>query len=183
MQDSVQILLITGAAGVGKSTLCWEISAQLAEAGVAHAALESDELDRVFPKPTAAQMERLGPGTTDISALTLAGIWAPYRALGIRRLIMSGVMLHPQFDRRWILSAIPEAEITIVRLLASDETLMERLVGREIGSGAAAQAERTLRQARRLASEAPGTSLRVETDDRGPIELARSILQQVGWTN
>jgi 2-phosphoglycerate kinase len=49
MQDEVDILLITGPAGVGKSTLCWEIGAELGKAGVPHAIIESDELDRVWP--------------------------------------------------------------------------------------------------------------------------------------
>ena len=40
MQHGVQILLVTGPAGVGKSTVCWEMGAQLAAAGVAHAAVE-----------------------------------------------------------------------------------------------------------------------------------------------
>ena len=48
----MQLLLITGPAGVGKSTLSWEMSAQLAAAQVAHAVIETDELDRVFPRPT-----------------------------------------------------------------------------------------------------------------------------------
>jgi adenylylsulfate kinase-like enzyme len=43
----MQLLLITGPAGVGKSTLGWEMSAQLAAAQVAHAVIETDELDRV----------------------------------------------------------------------------------------------------------------------------------------
>ncbi|MBY3193601.1 MULTISPECIES: nucleoside-triphosphatase [Rhizobium] len=47
----MQIVLVTGPAGVGKSTLCWEMSAQLAAEGVAHAVIETDELDRVFPRP------------------------------------------------------------------------------------------------------------------------------------
>ena len=40
---SVEIVLITGPAGVGKSTLCWEIGAELAAAGNAHAINEADE--------------------------------------------------------------------------------------------------------------------------------------------
>ena len=94
-QDSrrTQILLITGLAGVGKSTLCWEISSRLAAVGVAHTAIESDELDRVFPLPTPDELESLRPGTTDVSAITLEAFWSPYRTLGHTRLVMSGVVL------------------------------------------------------------------------------------------
>ncbi|WP_087002715.1 hypothetical protein [Rhizobium sullae] len=42
----MEITLITGPAGVGKSTLCWEMSLQLATVNVAHTVIETDELDR-----------------------------------------------------------------------------------------------------------------------------------------
>ncbi len=42
----VQVLLLSGPAGVGKSTLGWEIAAPLRRLGIAHVLLDSDELDR-----------------------------------------------------------------------------------------------------------------------------------------
>ncbi|MET3578381.1 ribose 1,5-bisphosphokinase PhnN [Mesorhizobium robiniae] len=177
----MQIVLITGPAGVGKSTLCWEMSAQLAAAQVAHAVIETDELDRVFPRPSAEDLERIWPGTTDVSSINLAAIWSTYRALGHSRLIMSGVMLHLDFDRRWILAAIPDARITVVRLVAREPTILARLAQREIGSGAQEQVQRSLRQARRMASEDAGGALVVPTDGKAPQELAETILRKVGW--
>jgi 2-phosphoglycerate kinase len=100
--NGMEITLITGPAGVGKSTLCWEMSLQLATVNVAHTVIETDELDRVFPRPSAEDLARIRSGTTDISSLNLAAIWSTYRALGHTRLIMSGVMMHLEFDRRWI---------------------------------------------------------------------------------
>ena len=181
MSDDVQILLITGPAGVGKSTLCWEMSAQLAAANVAHAVIETDELDRVFPRPRPDDLERLRPGTTDVSSINLAAIWSTYRALGHSRLIMSGVMVHLDLDRRWILAAIPGARITVVRLAATEPTILARLAQREIGSGAEEQAQRSLRQARRMAGEDAGGVFVLPTDGKLPEELARIILREVGW--
>ena len=40
----VQVLLLSGPAGVGKSTLGWEIAAQLRRFGIAHVLLDSDDL-------------------------------------------------------------------------------------------------------------------------------------------
>ncbi len=181
MTSGVQILLITGPAGVGKSTLCWEMGARLAAAQVAHAAVETDELDRVFPRPGLQDLERISPGTSDISSLNLAAVWSTYRALGHSRLIMSGVMLHLEFDRRWIVAAVPDATITVVRLQATEITLLERLAQREIGSGRDEQVQRTLRQARRMAGERTDGLILVPTDGRGPQELAEAILLEVGW--
>lgn len=176
-----EILLVTGPAGAGKSTLCWEIGAEFVAASEAHAIIESDELDRGYPKPGAEELERLKPGTRDVSSINLAALWSTYRALGHSRLIMSGVMLHLDFDRLWILSAIPEARIIVVRLVASEETLRQRLAMREKGAGAEAQLERTLRQAKRMAGEKSDGLLIVPTDGRTPRELAQTVLREVGW--
>jgi predicted kinase len=177
----MQLLLITGPAGVGKSTLSWEVSAQLAAKQVAHAVVETDELDRVFPRPKAEELNRIRPGTTDVSSINLAAIWATYRALGHSRLIMSGVMMHLGFDKRWILAAIPDARITVVRLLANEPTLLARIARREIGSGTDKQVQRSLRQAARMASEDTEGLLVVPTDGKEPTELAEMILRKAGW--
>lgn len=177
----MQLLLITGPAGIGKSTLSWAMGTALAEAGVAHAIIESDELDRVHPSPKREELEAIQPGTFDVSTLTLAALWGVYRRLGHTRLILSGVMLHVAFDRRWILAAIPDAEITIIRLQGSDETLLARLARREIGPGADAQAERSLGQARRMAEQDQTGFLVEHTDGKTPDELAIILLKKVGW--
>lgn len=177
----VDVLLLTGPAGVGKSTLSWEISSRLAEAGLPHAAVETDELDRVFPKPTREELARLWPGTIDISAINLAALWATYARLGRRRLILSGVMLHLGFDRRWITSAIPDARIVVVRLSADDAALVGRLDRRETGAGRDEQVERSLRQSQRLRDEPQDGLLVVDTTGRGPAELADMIVERIGW--
>jgi len=94
---------------------------------------------------------------------------------------MSGVMLHVGFDKSWILAAIPDARITVVRLRAGDEALRERIDRREAGAGRDAQVERSLRQAKRTASEDAAAFLVVETDDRSPQELACEVLGKAGW--
>ncbi|MGE0242213.1 MAG: AAA family ATPase [Parvibaculaceae bacterium] len=181
MQDKVEILLLTGPAGVGKSTLGWEIGAQLSAAGEAHAIIESDELDRVYPKPAIDDLNRLKAGTLDVSSINLAALWSTYRALGHWRLVMSGVMLHLEFDRRWILAAIPAARITVIRLSATEATLRARIAEREKGSGAEDQLRRTLRQAQRMAQEKADGLIVVPVDGQSPPELARLVLRQAGW--
>lgn len=179
----MEIALITGPAGIGKSTLCWEMSARLVATRVAHAVIETDELDRVFPSPSAEDLDKIRPGTTDVSTINLAAIWSTYRALGHTRLIMSGVMMHLDFDRRWILAAIPDATIFAVRLIGSEPTLLARVAQREVGSGADEQVQRSLRQARRMAGEKVEGVFVVTTDDKTPMEMAEGVLRKIGWLN
>ena len=90
-------------------------------------------------------------------------------------------MTHLDFDRRWILAAIPDAQITVVRMLATEPTLLGRLAQREIGSGADEQVRRSLRQARRMAGEQSEGAIILPTDGKGSTELADIILRQTGW--
>lgn len=80
----MQLLLITGPAGVGKSTLCWEMSAQLAAIEAAHAVIESDELDRVYPRPDAEALSAFGPARRTSAASTLQRSGRHIERSGIR---------------------------------------------------------------------------------------------------
>ncbi len=143
--------------------------------------IETDELDRVFPLPTLSELASLRPGTTDVSVLNLAAMWSTYRALGHTRLIMSGVMLHPDEDRLWIAAAIPDADITVVRLRSTDSTLLSRLDRREIGSGRDDQIRRSLRQAEQMVYQQAEGLILMPTDDATPMDLADRVLRAVGW--
>lgn len=69
----------------------------------------------------------------------------------------------------------------MVRLRAGDDSLRQRLDRRETGAGRDAQIERSLKQSMRLADEDIADILVVETDGRAPRELAREILDRIGW--
>jgi adenylylsulfate kinase-like enzyme len=76
-ESPVQILLVSGPAGVGKTTLGWQISIQLRQANIAHVVLDSDELDRVCPLTEAEQQA--------LNQANLAAFWANAAALGHHR--------------------------------------------------------------------------------------------------
>ncbi len=83
----VDVLVLVGPAGVGKSAVAYELSLQLQRTNAAHALVDTDELDRVFPVP--ADLPR-------ITERNLAAVWRTYRERGIDRLILVGVQLDQQ---------------------------------------------------------------------------------------
>jgi predicted kinase len=167
-----EVLVIGGAAGVGKSATAYEISHQLRAAGVAHAVVDTDALDHVFPVPD------------DLSALTernLAAVWEGLSEHGVTRLVLTGVYLHRPTELAWISRAVPDARFTLVRLAASETTLRQRIAMREIGSARQAQVERTMRQLAELEGESNADVRTVETDGASVRATAANVLEHVGW--
>jgi hypothetical protein len=171
-QAATQVVLISGAAGVGKSSTAWEMSFQLQAAGVPHALIDTDELDRVFPVPD------------DLYRLTernLAAVWQGFREMGTSRLIVVGVGVHEPSELAWLGRAIPDAHFTLVRLAASYATLADRIERREIGSDLEGQLARTRRQLRKLDRERrPGVRV-IPTDGASIRDTAAEIIRLTGW--
>ena len=161
------VLVISGPAGVGKSTTAFEVSNQLQAAGVDHVLIDTDELDRIYPVPD---------DLSDVTERNLAAMWATFAARGARRLILVGVYLDRPSELDWVRRAIPDAAITCVRLAASDATLVDRVARREIGSDRAGQLERTRRQVERLDADWREDLLLVSTDGLAVEETAQRIL-------
>lgn len=161
------VLVISGPAGVGKSATAFEVSHRLRGAGLDHVLIDTDELDRIYPVPD------------DLSAVTednLAAMWRSFAARGARRLILVGIFLDRVEELEWVRRAIPDAQFTRVRLLASDATLVERVDRRELGSDRDDQLERTRRQVVKIDADRRSGIVRIATDGRDLGDIAAEIL-------
>jgi gluconate kinase len=167
-----EVVLICGPAGVGKSSAAIEVSERLEREGVAHALIDTDELDRIFPVPQ------------DLARVTernLAFMWRGFHERGIRRLILVGVVLDRASELSWIRRAVPDARLTIIRLVASEATLVDRIRRREIGSGFEAQLQRTRKQLLALEQD-PATEASILATDGATIGgIAERIIDRSGW--
>jgi AAA domain len=173
--EPVQVLLISGPAGAGKSTLGWEVAAQLHRLGIAHVLLDSDELDRAWPL-TTAERDRL-------NRANLTAFRANAAALGHSRLVFVGVFLNPAAALDWVTACIPGASVTRVVLDTSDDELERRVRAREIGSEADEQWERTLAQARGFRRRNAGSADVLDTTGRAVPDLARQVIERTGWAS
>ncbi|WP_031225646.1 hypothetical protein [Streptomyces roseochromogenus] len=175
--DQAEVLLIGGRAGVGKTTVGWEVSALLRAAAVPHAVIEGDYMGQVHPAPAG------DPHRTEITESNLTAVWANFAQRGYRRLIYTNTV-----------SVLPEATgmferamgdgVRIIRALltASDATARERLVGRELGSELDKELEASIRKARLLDQRAAADTVRVLTDGRSVVDIAREVVAATGWT-
>ena len=153
----------------------------LEAAGVGHAMIDADELDRISPAPAD------DPYKSRLTRRNLAAVWENLREAGAERLILTMVAASIADELSLVLEAIPEAAITVVRLRASEDELLERVRGREVGSGYGRQAARTIEQARLMGREpAEGRALREpplldDTSGRTVGDVAREVLDRAGW--
>ncbi|MFH8348838.1 hypothetical protein [Streptomyces sp. NPDC018045] len=167
---SPEILVLCGAAGVGKSTTAYEVSRRLGRADVPHALIDTDQLDQVHPWPPP------GLGPSELSRRNLAAVWANLADVGHTRLILTGVFVALERELAWIAAAVPGAGITSVRLTADVSTLECRVRRREIDSQAEGQLVRTLRQYAALGCpEPPGTTV-IDTTGRTVARVASEVI-------
>jgi hypothetical protein len=173
--DSVEVLVLCGAAGTGKTATLWEVGHILRAHGVPRALIDTDELDRVWPTPKTTE------ALISISRRNLRAVWETFASLEIRHLVLCGVMASTAQAREWIDDAIPGAAVTFVRLSAERSTRAERLREREVGSGFDQEMEASDRATRYIEDhDEPGVPL-VVTDRRSVHEVAAEVLDATDW--
>ncbi|HEX4093794.1 MAG TPA: AAA family ATPase [Trebonia sp.] len=123
-----EVLLVCGAAGVGKSAVGFQVYLRQLRAGLAAAYLDLGQVG--FKSPAPAN----DPGGHRLRARNLADLWRAYHQAGARRLILSG----PVPDARtaaFYASALPAADVTVCRLHAGPAELAQRISRRGQGLG------------------------------------------------
>jgi len=174
--DHSEVLLIGGRAGVGKTTVGWEVSARLRGAEVAHAVIDGDFMGAVHPAPAG------DPHRALVAERNLAAVWANYAGLGYRRLVYTNtVSVLDEATGMWRRVMGDDVRIVRVLLTATDETAGQRLAGRELGSELEQELLGSARKARLLDARAPADTLRVVTDGRTVIDIAAEVVASTGW--
>ena len=112
--------------GSGKSTLLAEASDLLAQRNIPHAAIDADALSLAcLPAETPTSIE-------DIQFTNLRSICENYAAIGITRFILTRA-LEDRAEREACQSAVAATQTIVVRIIASLETMQQRIRSRETG--------------------------------------------------
>ena len=166
-------LVISGAVGVGKTTVGNEVSTILAQAAVAHTFIDLDAPTMTYPRP---QNDRFGD---HLALQNLRAVWANCTAAGSRNLIIARVV-ETMADLSRLQHALPRAKWLLCQLRANEPTLIERVRSREHGLGRDCHEARALELARSLKKTAPADFI-VETEGRSVTDIAQGLFEQVEW--
>ena len=117
----VPVLWLCGPAGVGKSTVSWQLYAELAGSGGHVAFADSDQLCMCYPAPAG------DPDRQHLKQLNIGSVIRNFRSAGARCVIVNGV-LGPAGLATWLL---PEARVTVCRLRADADEVQRRFTARD----------------------------------------------------
>ncbi len=165
---TVPVLLITGPPGAGKSSAAERVSDLFDHAGIDHAVVDLDELDR----STAST----GP---DLHFANLAAVWSNYAAAGASRLVVAWTLDSPgELDR--LRAAVPGACVRVCRLRARPATVVERVARREPPLVREQLKALALKYADRMEREGLGDYV-VDSEGRSLEEVAAEVAARAGW--
>src|SRR5687768_12383477 len=135
MSDTIPVLVLTGTVGVGKSSVLIEIHDVLANAHVPHGCLELDAVTYSWPPQ--------GHFNETIALRNLACITSTFLEAGAERLVIARVIESAE-DLNAYQTAIPNASLTVCRLVAPIYIREARLRTRERGAGLNWHLQRTV---------------------------------------
>jgi adenylylsulfate kinase-like enzyme len=168
--NDIEVLVLNGSPGAGKSTLANAIAEQLRQMDISHAVIDVDELGRVFPELGAS-----------LGWSNLRAIWPNYATMSNLKVILP-VCIDSKQDLDVLRNAVPSKEFMICELVANESTLKDRVTKREPN-------EYWQRKLRTLVDKHISKALsdkfadfRVRTDDKSIDDAVREILQYLGWS-
>jgi predicted kinase len=163
----VPVMLISGAVGVGKTTVAYEVRLRLKDANVSHVFID-DEFALFHPH--AAD----DPHGERVRNAALASLWEVYRNANVQRLILARAIADAETLVQ-VAAAIPEAEIDLYWLVAPLDVIEERIRRREVPTAYASCVQRAAELLEQW-GRAPLAARVIETASKSTSEIAYEIV-------
>jgi chloramphenicol 3-O-phosphotransferase len=120
----MRVVIVTGPCGAGKTSTIWRLGEILAEREIPHAVIDVDDVRYFHPAPPD------DPFNSRLALRNVAAMAANFREAGARCLLLADVIEHGEFAAAYA-SAIPGADVCVVRLDVPLDVLIARLEARE----------------------------------------------------
>lgn len=171
MSSQLPVLAISGAVGVGKTSVLIELHDILSTEKIPHGCVERDALAYSWPDQ--------GRFNEVMVKRNLSCVVANFLEAGATRILIAGVIETPE-DLAVYRRCIPNAEIQVCRLTADLDLRRQRLRVREKGAGLQWHLERTV-ELDRILDQAEIENFRVNNGDRALREVALEVLTRAQW--
>lgn len=129
---SLPIVWHLGAPGVGKSTLAYRVMVEVSKAGKLAAFVDADQL-RLASRASASETELIATG--------LFALERGYRLNGAKVMVVAGLVQN-EYHLKSLLPGVPRSRVLALHLMASPDTIRERIKRRGWGIGLADDAIR-----------------------------------------
>jgi predicted kinase len=167
--NSVDVLVLHGSPGSGKTTLSRAIAELLRAADMANAVIDLDDLNKVYPHPDRS-----------FARDNLRAIWPNYAAVPDLKVVIPSVIANEE-ERGLLRAAVPGSRFVVCELTAPEAVLKERVTAREPNE----YWQNRLRYFVDLyhqRSDLPKVrDFQVTTHDRPVDEAAQEVIEKAGW--
>jgi predicted kinase len=167
--NSVDVLVLHGSPGSGKSTVARAVAELLRKSDLASAVIDPDDLTMVYPHPGRA-----------FARDNLRAIWPNYAAIAGLRLIMPSVIADAD-ERVQLRAAVPGSRFVVCELVAPEPVLKERVTAREPSEYWRGRLRDFVDLYHRRTDRAEIRDFEVSTHERSVTEVAREVIDKVGW--
>jgi shikimate kinase len=167
--NGVDVLVLHGSPGSGKTTLSRAIAECIRTAGMANAVIDLDDLCKVHPYPERS-----------FARENLKAIWPNYAAIPNLKLVIPGVIADEE-DLELLRDAVPGARFVVCELTAPEAVLKDRVTAREPNEYWQSLLRDFVDLYHRRSDLPNIRDFQVSTHDKSVAEAAHEVVEKAGW--
>jgi adenylylsulfate kinase-like enzyme len=167
--SDVDVLILHGAPGSGKTTLARSIAELLRVAEMANAVIDLDDLCKVYPFPERS-----------FARNNLKAVWPNFAAIPELKLVIPSVIADEE-ELVQLRDAVPGARFAVCELTAPEDVLKKRVTAREPNEYWQSRLRNFVDLFLGRSDLARIRDFQVSTHDRSPEEAAQEVIGKAGW--